>query len=160
MSPWGEVLVGLVILAGLVGTIIQIIPGSFLVLGAVLVWAIVTGGQVAWTVFAISAVVVLIAAVVKFVVAGKYMVSKDIPSSTMWWGGAAGVVGFFVIPVVGLLIGFVAGVWVAELVRRKDGRAAWEATVVALKATGISILVELAAGLIATTAWIVGLVQT
>lgn len=160
MSGWGEVLVGIVILAGLAGTIVQILPGSFLVLGAVLVWAIVTGGQVAWTVFAVAAVAVLIAAVVKYVVAGKFMVRQDVPASTMWWGGAAGIVGFFVIPVVGLLIGFLAGVWIAELVRRRNAVRAWRATVVALKAAGISIVVELFGGLVATGAWIVGLILT
>lgn len=160
MSGWGEVLVGIVILAGLAGTIIQIIPGSFLILGAVLVWAIATGGQVAWTCFAVAAVAIVVAAVVKFLVAGRYMVRKDIPASTLWWGGAAGIVGFFVIPIVGLLVGFVAGVWVAEAMRRRDLRQAWSATVVALRATGISIVIELLGGLIATSAWIVGLVQT
>ena len=37
-------------------------------------------------------------------------------------GGACGVVGFFVVPVVGLFLGFVLGVYVAE--RRRLGRRA------------------------------------
>ena len=37
MSPDGELLVGLVIAAGLVGVVIQVLPGSLSVLGAALV---------------------------------------------------------------------------------------------------------------------------
>ena len=40
-----------------------------------------------------------------------------IPTSTLLLGGVLGVVGFFVIPVVGLLVGFVLGVYLAELSR-------------------------------------------
>ena len=35
-----ELVVGLVILAGLVGIVVPVMPGSILILGAVLVWAL------------------------------------------------------------------------------------------------------------------------
>ncbi|GII98613.1 hypothetical protein CLV28_0379 [Sediminihabitans luteus] len=160
MSAWGEVLVGLVIAVGLAGVVVQVLPGSVIVLGAVLVWAVVTGGTTAWVCFAVGAAAVVVAAVVKYLLAGRHLLRHEISSSTLVWGGVAGVVGFFVIPVVGLLVGFVAGVWLAELVRRRAAGPAWRATVVALQATGISILVELAGALVATGAWVVGLVLT
>ncbi|BDZ41084.1 membrane protein [Paraoerskovia sediminicola] len=157
MSLGGEVLVGLVILVGLVGVVVQVLPGSVIVLGGVLVWAVVTGGATAWTCFAVGALAVLVAAVAKYLLAGRFLLRNDVPSSTLIWGGALGIVGFFVVPVVGLPLGFVVGVWAAELVRRRDARAAWRATWVALRATGLSILVELGGALIATGAWVVGL---
>ena len=40
-------------------------------------------------------------------------------------GAVLGVIGFFVIPVVGLVVGFVLGVYLAELVHRRDQRRAW-----------------------------------
>ena len=70
-----------------------------------------------------------------------------------------GIVGFFVIPVVGLLIGFVLGVYLAEL-RRVGSAAAWPATVHALKAVGLSIVIELVASLLAATTWALGVVLT
>ena len=71
-----------------------------------------------------------------------------------------GVIGFFVVPVVGLLLGFVLGVYLAELAARRNQRRAWAATVHALKAVALSVGVELAGGLIATAVWVAGLVLT
>ena len=160
MDAWGEVLVGLVVLVGLLGVVVQVLPGSLIVLGAVLVWAILTGGWVAWTAFAVGVAAVALAAVGKYVLAGKHLRKADVPGSTLVWGAVVGIVGFFVVPVVGLLLGFPLGVFLAELARRKDAQAAWAATRVALHATGITILVELAGATVATVAWIVGLAVT
>ncbi|NKX92132.1 DUF456 domain-containing protein [Sanguibacter hominis ATCC BAA-789] len=160
MDAWGEVLVGLVVLLGLVGVVVQVLPGSLIVLGAVVVWAILTGGWVAWTAFAVGVAAVALAAVGKYVLAGKHLRKADVPGSTLVWGAVVGIVGFFVVPVVGLLLGFPLGVFLAELARRKDAQAAWAATRVALHATGITILVELAGALVAAGAWVVGVLLT
>ena len=160
MDAWGEVLVGLVVLVGLLGVVVQVLPGSLIVLGAVLVWAILTGGWVAWTAFAVGVAAVALAAVGKYVLAGKHLRKADVPGSTLVWGAVVGIVGFFVVPVVGLRLGFPLGVFLAELARRKDAQAAWAATRVALHATGITILVELAGALVAAGAWVVGLLVT
>jgi uncharacterized protein YqgC (DUF456 family) len=125
-----ELLVALAIAVGLVGIVVPVLPGSVLILGAILVWAWSTGGTTAWLVF-----------------------------STQWVGAALGVVGFFVIPVVGLFVGFVLGVYLAEY-RRLGGRAAWPSTVHSLQAVGLSILIELGAGFVATCAWVTGVVLT
>ena len=88
-----------------------------------------------------------------------YLKDAGVPASTQWLGAGLGVVGFFVVPVVGLPLGFVLGVYLAEY-RRVGGRAAWPSTVHALKAAGLSILIELAAGVAAALVWVVGLVVT
>lgn len=157
MSALGEVLVGLGILVGLVGTVVQVLPGSVLVLGSVLVWAWVTGGTTAWVVLAVAAVAIGLAELGQWILAGRHMRRAEVPWSTLVWGGLAGVVGFFVIPVVGLFVFFVGAVFLAELLRRRDRAAAWRATLAAVQATGITILVQLLGGLVATAAWIVGL---
>ena len=82
-----------------------------------------------------------------------------VPASTQWAGAALGVVGFFVVPVVGLFLGFVLGVYLAEY--RRVGRAsAWPSTRHALKAVGLSILIELVAGVAATLVWVAGVLAT
>jgi len=61
------------------------------------------------------------------------------------------------VPVVGLVLGFVLGVYLAERARLgRDG--AWPSTRTALGAVGWSILIELAAGLLATAVWVGALV--
>ncbi|GAA3229214.1 DUF456 domain-containing protein [Oerskovia jenensis] len=160
MSVVGEVVVGLVILVGLAGIVVQVLPGNTLVGGAILVWAIMTGGTGAWVCFAVAATFIVAAEASQLLLAGRHMRRADVPWSTLAWGGLAGVVGFFVIPVVGLFVGFVGAIFVAELIRRRDRRAAWRATVAALQATGITILVQLLGGLLAAATWGVGLAVT
>jgi uncharacterized protein YqgC (DUF456 family) len=154
-----EVLVALVILVGLVGVLVPILPGLVLVLAAVLVWAVDEGSGTGWVVFAVATAVLVVGTVVKYAVPGRRLKTSGIPSSTTWFGVALGVVGFFVIPVVGLFIGFVLGVYLAEH-RRVGSAAAWPSTQQALKAVGISILIELAAGIVAALVWLAGVVAT
>lgn len=160
MGTLGEVLVGLAILVGLVGVVVQILPGLFLVAAAVIVWGIVTGGPVGWTVVAVAVLATGLAFVGEYLLAGRHLKRAGVPFSTMVVGGLLGIVGFFVIPVVGLVIGFVVGVFLAEWLRSRDHRTAWRSTVAALQATGLTILVELAGALITTAAWIVGLLAS
>jgi uncharacterized protein YqgC (DUF456 family) len=154
-----ELLVALAIAVGLVGILVPVLPGSALVLAAVLVWAWQVGGATAWVVFAVAAAVLVAGAVVKYVLPNRRLKDAGIPASTQWIGAGLGVVGFFVIPVVGLFIGFVLGVYLAEY-HRLGGKAAWPSTRHALKAVGVSILIELAAGLGATFVWVTGVVLT
>lgn len=154
MSPGAEVVVGLVILVGVIGVLVQVVPGNLIIVAAIAVWTVVTGTGWAWATLALAVVAVVLASVGKYLLAGRHLKRSDVPTSTLVWGGVAGVVGFFVLPPVGLLVGFVLGVFLAELARRPDARQAWAATVVAFKATGITIVVELAGALVAGAAWL------
>jgi uncharacterized protein YqgC (DUF456 family) len=150
-----EACVALVILVGLVGVLVPVLPGSALVLGGVLVWALVERGATAWTVLGVATALVVAGAVVKYVVPGRRLQRSGIPVSTQWWGAFGGLAGFFVVPVVGLFLGFVLGVYLAE--RRRVGAAgAWPSTKLSLRAVGLSVLIELAAAVLAATAWVVG----
>ncbi|PJI94818.1 DUF456 domain-containing protein [Luteimicrobium subarcticum] len=160
MSSGGEVVVGIVILLGLVGVVVQVLPGNLLVLGAILVWAILTGGTTAWVCFGVALACVAVAEVAQLVLGARHLRRAEVPWITLAIGGVVGVVGFFVVPVVGLPLGFVLGVLVVELLRRRDLRAAWAATVAAMVATGITIVVQLAGALLATSAWLVGVALT
>jgi uncharacterized protein YqgC (DUF456 family) len=160
VNPVGEVLVGVAIAVGLVGVVVQVLPGSLIILGAVLVWAGETGGAVAWVTFAVGVLAIGAASVGKYLLAGRHLKTAGVRNSTLVWGGVLGVVGFFVVPVVGLPLGFVLGVYAAERVRRREHAAAWTATVAALKATGITLLVELAGALVAAGAWAVAVTVT
>ena len=158
MGALGEVVVVLVVLIGLIGAVVQVVPGGGALVGiAVIVWAVVTGGQVGWTVGTIAAVAVIVAEVGKYLLAGRYLGKGGVPTRTLVIGAAAGVVGFFVIPVIGLPIGFVLGVYGAESVRQRNQAQARRSTGLAMRAVGLAILVELAGALIATAALLVGM---
>jgi uncharacterized protein YqgC (DUF456 family) len=154
-----EVLVALAIAVGLVGVLVPVLPGSLLVGAAVLVWAIDQGDTTGWVVAAVALGLLASGSVVKYLVPGRRLRRAGVPTSTLVAGGALGVVGFFVVPVVGLLLGFVAGVYLAQW-HRLGQSAAWPATVHALKAVGLGILVELGFAVLAALTWAVGVVLT
>ena len=152
-----DLLVGIGVLVGLVGIVVPVLPGSLLVLASILVWAIVVSGAAGWAVFAVAAVLLVVGGVVKYAVPGRRLAAAGVPTRTLVAGGLLGIVGFFVIPVVGLLVGFVLGVYLSEVVRVGTDLA-WPTTKAALRATGLSLLIELAAGLLAAVTWLVGAV--
>lgn len=156
MSAWGEIIVGLVILVGLVGIVVPVLPGVILIFGAVLVWAILTGGVAAWVVFAISTVLLVLSGVVKYTWPGRKLKEAGVPNRTLLLGGIAGIAGFFLIPLVGLFVGFVVGVYLSEMQRLPDQKQAWESSKHALKGVGLSILVELLGALLASGVWVAG----
>ncbi|MFC6153212.1 DUF456 domain-containing protein [Nocardioides yefusunii] len=147
--------VALVIAVGLVGIVVPVLPGVLLVWGALLVWAVSIGTSTSWIVFSLCSVLLAAGAVVKFTVPGRRLKNSGVPNSTLFVGGALGVVGFFVVPVVGLFLGFVLGVYLAEH-RRLGAAQAWPSSVGALKAVGLSMLIELLSAVAATVVWIVG----
>ncbi|GAC01801.1 hypothetical protein GONAM_34_00010 [Gordonia namibiensis NBRC 108229] len=152
MPLWGELLVAAVIFVGLVGIVVPILPGTLLIAGALLVWAIVVGGW-AWSVFAAALLVLVVGEVIKYIVAGKSLRTDGIPNRTVVVGGIVGIVGFFVVPVIGLLLGFVVGAVAAELVRTQSLEFAWRGAVAALRAAAKTIGIELLFALVATSIW-------
>jgi uncharacterized protein len=150
----GLVLVGVAILAGLLGVLLPVVPGLLLCWGAVLVWALVERTAVAWTVLAVASVLLAASQVVKYLVPGRRLRSAGVPWGSLAAGGVLAVVGFFLIPVVGAVVGFVGGVYGAERLRLRTHAAAWPSTVRALQAVGLSVLIELGAGLLIASAWL------
>jgi uncharacterized protein YqgC (DUF456 family) len=154
-----ELVVGLVILVGLVGIVVPVLPGSILILGAVLLWATEDGSGRAWLVFALVTTLLVLGAVVKYVVPGRGLKASGVPNRSIFLGGLLGIVGFFVVPVLGLVLGFVLGVYLAET-QRVGPDLAWPSTRAAVKAVGLAVLVELAAALLAAGVWLVGALTT
>lgn len=144
---------GLLILVGLAGVVVPVIPGLLLVWAGVFVWFLDDRDTVRLAVLVAVTLVLAIGTVVKYLVPGRRMREAGVPWTSLFLGAALGVIGFFVVPVVGLFLGFVLGVFVGEAMRTPDRAAAWRSTKSALVAVGLSILIELAAGLVATAIW-------
>ncbi|MDQ1246467.1 MAG: uncharacterized protein QG597_835 [Actinomycetota bacterium] len=121
-------------------------------------WGVITGGAVGWGVAALAVLLVAAATAIKYLLPAKWMRDDGVPGMVLIVGGVLGVVGFFVIPIVGLIVGFIAGVFLAELVRVKSVQQAWPTTVTAMKAAGLSMLIDLASVLIVTAAWVGALI--
>lgn len=154
-----ELVVAVLLVIGLAGIIVPVIPGLLLILGGLLLWAVDLSTSTGWLVFAVAVSFLAAGTVVKYVVPGRRLKTAGVPRSTLMIGGLLGIVGFFVIPVIGLFIGFVVGVYAAER-RRLGAEAAGPATRQALQAVGLSILIELTASLLAVATWAIGVVVT
>lgn len=160
MSTVGIVLVALAIAVGLVGIVVPLIPGVLLVFGAIAVWAVVENNVTGWVTLGVVTALLAASTLIKYLWPMRRMRAADVGTLTLVAGAVLGVIGFFVIPVVGLVIGFVLGIYLAELANRRDQRVAWTSTKHALKGVALSVGVELCGALLATVAWVVGVYLT
>lgn len=144
---------GLAIVVGATGVIVPVLPGSILIGISLLVWALVVGSPVGWVVFGVGIVFVAAGMASSAVLTGRAMKKKSIPGRSVVIGLLLGVVGFFLIPVVGLLVGFALGLFLSEFARHKELRPALDSSLAALKATGLGMLAEFGFASLAAGTW-------
>jgi uncharacterized protein YqgC (DUF456 family) len=143
-----------------VGVLVPVFPGLLLIVGAALVWATDRGGVAAWGVFAVMTVMAVAGIVTASVAPARRASAGGVPGWVVMAGAVGLIVGFFAIPVVGALVGFPAGVFVAELVRHRELGPARRATWAALKGVGVGVAVQLAAGVAMIVVWAIAVLTT
>lgn len=154
------VISGVAIVAGVLGVLIPILPGLLLCWAGVLLWALLGhAGAGGWIALTIATVIAVAGTVIKYLWPGKRLKNTGVPTSSLILGGVLGAIGFFVIPVVGLILGFILGVWLAERSRLGPGRA-WPSTRQALAAVGLSMLIEFLAAVAIGVVWLIALAAT
>lgn len=155
----GSLLVGLVMVVGLVGVVVPVLPGTALVLGAGIAWAalVVDGGTGRWVVVGVMAALFLAGLALKYVLPGRRL-SGELPRSTLLLTALGAAVGFVVLPPLGLLLGAVVGTYAAEARRVGAGAPARASTLQVLKAVGLGVLAELTAAVLMVGTWLVGVV--
>lgn len=150
----------LLIVVGLLGIALPVLPGLLLVLAGVLLWAVMEGTGLAWGIFAAGVAVAVAGFALQYLLPGRRMRERGVQTSTLGIAMLFGLVGFFVVPVVGAFVGFVLGIYVVEVGRSGDRRQAWERTKHALVAVLHSIGIELVAGLVIAGLYVVGLLAS
>ncbi|NUS74333.1 MAG: DUF456 domain-containing protein [Corynebacteriales bacterium] len=144
---------------GIFGVVMPVLPGLPLCFAAVLIWAIFSdAGWGKWVAVGLAAIWMACGETIKYIWPGRRMARSGVPSSTLFLGAVGGIVGFFVIPLVGLPIGFVVGIWGAEATRYRGLKAAWPSTKEALKAVGMSVLIEGCAAMLIVFTWVAALI--
>jgi uncharacterized protein len=157
----GTMLVGLAMVVGLLGVLVPGLPGTLLVLASGLAWAlwVADGGSGRWVVVGVMAGLFVAGAVLKYALPGRRL-SGQLPRSTLFLGAVGAVIGLVLLPPLGLLLGGVVGVYLAEARRLGPGEQARRSTVEVLKAVGLGILAELTAGVLMVATWLAGLAIT
>lgn len=146
----------LLLIVGVMGTIFPILPGSLLTIGTLLVWAWVLGSTASWTAGLIGIALAVVGMSASAILTGRKMRREQIPRGPVIIGVVVGVVGMFIVPVVGLFLGFALGLLIAEVVRRRDLAAASRASLEAMKSMGSGMLLEFACASLAGFAFVVG----
>jgi uncharacterized protein len=149
-----DLLAGLGILIGLIGTVIVILPGIVIVVASVVVWALVESSPAGWVALALALVAGLVTMTLKYLFPGRRLRRAGIPTSHLLVAVVVALVGFFVIPVVGAFFGFVLAVYLLQRQRVSPDRA-WPATIATLRAIALSIGIELVGGFVIATVWLV-----
>lgn len=146
----------LVMLVGLAGVAIPVLPGLSLV------WLAAVGSMViagwsggAWVIAAVVTTIFAGAQIAEYALPARAGRAAGAPRSSLLAGAALGILGFFLIPVVGFVVGGVGGVYLAERSRLGDHAAARRTTWAVLKSVGIAALLQLLAGILIIAVWAV-----
>ncbi|MGC5583660.1 DUF456 domain-containing protein [Ornithinimicrobium sp. W1679] len=150
-----EIVLALLMAVGVVGIVVPVLPGLLLVVVAVLIWALESPSTSGWVVLGITLTLFLLGTALQWLVPGQRMRRAGVGTSTLVAGVVAAIVGAFLIPVVGLFVGFPVGIFLISLVRTRDRVEAWRATRHALRAVGTNILIELATAFLIIAVWAV-----
>lgn len=151
-----NVLIALVMLVGILGIVIPVLPGLLLVWAGALIWALEQQSPIGWVVLGVATVAYAAGLAAQYLVPGRRLRSAGVGSWTILLALGVGVVGFFVIPVVGGPLGFVGAVYGIERLRIRDSSRAWAATKHALRAVMLNIGIELGTAVAIMTTWLVG----
>lgn len=154
MSVWQLVAVGSVMLLGLVGVLVPGVPGQAIVWAALLWWALTDTTPVAWGVLIGATALLLLNQALKALLPARRPRESGAPRKTLMLGGLAAIVGFFVVPVVGGILGYIGAVYGTERLRLGSHAAGWTSFRSVMRATGYSVLVELFSCLLVAGAWL------
>ncbi|HEX4906067.1 MAG TPA: DUF456 domain-containing protein [Acidimicrobiales bacterium] len=148
--------VAIAIAVGVAGTVVPMVPGLGLIVVATLVYGVVDGFGSTGTVAAALIVAIGVAGTIAGVAIPKRAAgAAGAQRSSLLIGALGAVIGFFAVPVIGLPLGGVAGIYVGERLRTGDGDAAWRATRATVRGFGLATLAQLAAALVMAVIWVV-----
>jgi uncharacterized protein len=146
---------GFIMAVGLIGTVIPLLPGLPIIWVAALGYGFVDEfGRPGIVAMGLITVVMVCGIAAKWIVPGRRAAAGGASRSTLLLGALAGLVGFFVIPVVGLPIGAILGVFVGEQRRTKSSQEAWKSTKNVIVGFGIGALIEVGTGLVMIICWL------
>ena len=146
---------------GIVGTIIPFMPGLPIVWLAGALWAYFDGGDGThmW-ILAIMTLFALVGFALQFILPAAAVSAESPPRNTLLLGAIAGIIGFFIIPVVGAPIGFLAGVYANYFFNTGDPVQSWNSTLKTAVALGWGMILQATFAIAIALTWIVGLIVT
>jgi hypothetical protein len=136
------------ILIGIVGIIVPILPGMFLVWLTVLGYAWVTEFQIItpWMLVVLTGIALATGSASIWL---PYLGAKKMGAAkrSVVLGFIGGIIGTFIMPLIGTIIGYALGIIIGEMLKHRDLRVAIKTSIGGVAGWGISTVVELAGAL-------------
>ncbi|MEU9734422.1 DUF456 domain-containing protein [Streptomyces sp. NPDC048002] len=154
MGVWDLLLVGTVILLGLCGVLVPGVPGSWLVWAAVMWWALKDPQPVAWGLLVGATLALFVSQVVRWALPPRQLRESGATRQMAVYAGSGAFLGFLLIPVLGAIPGFMAGIYLEERHRLGRHAEAMAALRTAMRSGGSSVLAELFTCLLIAGAWV------
>jgi uncharacterized protein YqgC (DUF456 family) len=154
MGVWDLLLVGAVLLLGLCGVLVPGVPGSWLVWAAILWWALKDPRPVSWWLLVGATVALLVSQVVRWALPPRQLRASGATPRMAVYAGAGALAGFFLLPVLGAIPGFMGGIYLCERLRLGRHGEAMASLRTAMRSGGSSVLAELLTCLLIAGAWL------
>lgn len=148
------VIILLVLLTGLMGTVVPVLPGILLMWGGVVAYGFFVGfGAIGIGAIIIVTLLSGVAVALGFILPKRLADDSGASGKSQIAAVVGGIVGFFVIPVVGIIVGALVGIAVAEYLDKEDWALARKSTIAVAKGFGISALLQIAVGFAILITW-------
>lgn len=151
---WWTIVALVVMSVGLVGVLVPVVPGLALIWAAALIYGLLVGfGIGGWVVMGVLTLILGLSLALGVILPRRAAAGAGASGWSQLAAMAGGVVGFFVVPVIGLILGALAGLVLTEYALKGDWNEAWAATKATAKGFGISAAIDLALGLVMIVLW-------
>jgi len=158
MGAWELLLVGVVILLGLSGVLVPGVPGSWLVWAPVLWWALEDLRALSWAVLVGATAILLLSRAIRWMLPPRHLRAGGATTRMAVYAGVGALLGFFLVPVIGAIPGFLGGIYLCERPRLGGHGQATTAVRTVMRSGGWSVLTELFACLLIMGAWLAAVI--
>ena len=148
------VVVGVGMSIGLIGVVVPLLPGLVLIWSAALVYGWIVGfGAVGIAAMFVLTVLALAGVAAGVVLPKRAATGAGASRRAQIAGVVGGVIGFFVVPVLGLPVGALAGLFLAEYHASRDLAMARVTTIELARGFGVAVLAQFAIGFVMLLVW-------
>jgi uncharacterized protein YqgC (DUF456 family) len=151
-----NVVILLTMIMGLVGLIIPIFPGLVIIWLGGLAYGIITGFEFpAWLIFLFITLIMIAGSLLDNFIMGKQAYKQGASWLSIVLALLFGIVGTFIVPIIGGFIGAVLALFIAEWIRRKNWRGALTATSGLAIGCGWAVIARIGLGIVMIILWVV-----
>ena len=132
-------------IVGLIGIVVPLLPGILLIWSAILFYAMTVDDwtQITPWIFALMTVIALLAGTADTWLSLFGARKTGASWKTLLLGLIGSVVGTFIVPILGTIVGYAAGILAGELLRLRDLRAAVKASIGGVVGWGVGTVLQL-----------------